>query len=75
MFLQQNGVGTVFTGTDAILILTKGNGQLKFQDIADAYLYLGPRASPVWDTVPLEAERDEEYKPELDPRSKLLRGH
>jgi hypothetical protein len=47
-------------------------GQLKFQDIADAYLYLVPRGSLVWDTLPPEVERDEEYKRELDRRNKIL---
>jgi hypothetical protein len=49
-------------------------GQLKFQDISDAYLYLGPRGSLVWDMVPPEVERDEEYKRERDRRNKLLRN-
>jgi uncharacterized iron-regulated protein len=48
-------------------------GELKFQDITDAFLYLGPRASLVWDMVPPEVEKDEEYKRELDRRKKLLR--
>jgi hypothetical protein len=48
-------------------------GGLKFQDIADAYLYLVPKASLVWDTVPPEVEQDEEYRRELERRNKLLR--
>jgi len=49
-------------------------GKLKFQDITDAYLYLGPKDSLVQDTVPPEVARDEEYKRELDRRNKLRRG-
>jgi len=48
-------------------------GELKFQDITDAFLYLGPKASLVWDSVPPKVEQDEEYKRELDRRNKLLR--
>jgi hypothetical protein len=48
-------------------------GELKFQDITDAFLYLGPRASLVWHSVPPKVEQDEEYKRELDRRNKLLR--
>jgi hypothetical protein len=48
-------------------------GELKFQDITDAFLYLGPPASLVWDSVPPKVEQDEEYKRELDRRNKLLR--
>jgi hypothetical protein len=47
--------------------------KLKFQDITDAYLYLGPKDSLVRDSVPPEVERDEEYKRELDRRNKLRR--
>jgi hypothetical protein len=49
-------------------------GQLKFQGIADAYLYLDPRGSLVWDTLPPEVERDEENKREHDRRKKLQRN-
>jgi hypothetical protein len=49
-------------------------GSLKFQDLTDAFLYLGPKDSLVWDTLPPEVERDEEYKRELDRRKKLLRN-
>jgi hypothetical protein len=48
-------------------------GSLKFQDITDAFLYLGPKASLVSDPIPPEVESDEEYKRELDRRRNLLR--
>jgi hypothetical protein len=47
---------------------------VKFQDMADAYLYLGPIASVIIDgTLPLEVQQDEEYQRELE-RRRQLRG-
>ena len=45
---------------------------MKFQDMADPYLYLGPKASVIIDeTIPLEVQRDEEYQRELQRRMQL----
>ncbi len=45
--------------------------RLKFQDITDAYLYFGPKASLIEDRLPPEVERDVDYKRELDRRRKI----
>jgi len=41
------------------------------QDVTDAYLYLGPKASLRYDSIPPEAHRDEAYQRELERRQKL----
>jgi hypothetical protein len=47
---------------------------MKFQDMTDAYLYLGPKDSVIIDdTIPPEVRQDEEYKRELERRRQLLR--
>ena len=46
---------------------------VKFQDMADAYLYLGPIESVVIDgTIPPEVQQDEGYQRELQLRRSLL---
>jgi hypothetical protein len=45
---------------------------LKLQDMADAYLYLGPIASVIIDGASPEAQQDEEYQRELQRRRSLL---
>ncbi|MGH9843650.1 MAG: hypothetical protein ACREEM_33350, partial [Blastocatellia bacterium] len=46
---------------------------LKYQDLTDAYLYLGPKDSVIIDgTLPLEVQQDEEYQRELERRRQLL---
>jgi hypothetical protein len=46
---------------------------MKFQDMTDAYLYLGPQASVIIDdAIPPEVQRDEEYKRELERRNRIL---
>ncbi len=45
---------------------------MKFQDMTDAYLYLGPKDSVIIDdTIPPETLQDEEYKRELERRRQL----
>jgi hypothetical protein len=44
---------------------------LKFQDLMDAYLYLGPKDSVILDTIPPEVQQDEEYQRELQRRRQL----
>jgi hypothetical protein len=46
---------------------------MKYQDVTDAYLYLGPKASLQQDTIPPEVLRDEEYQRELQRRRQLMR--
>jgi hypothetical protein len=41
------------------------------QDATDAYLYLGPKASLRYDSIPAEVYRDEAYKREIERRQKL----
>jgi hypothetical protein len=41
------------------------------QDVTDAYLYLGPKASLRYDSIPPEVQRDEAYQRELELRQKL----
>src|SRR5262245_4941085 len=41
------------------------------QDATDAYLYLGPKASLGYDSIPPEAHRDEAYQRELERRRQL----
>lgn len=56
-------------GSTSGLILWEG---LKFQDLTDAYLYLGPKDSVIIDgTIPLEVQQDEEYQRELERRRQL----
>ena len=46
---------------------------MKYQDMTDAYLYLGPIDSEVIDdTIPPEAQQDEDYQRELQRRRQLL---
>jgi hypothetical protein len=44
---------------------------MMIQDVTDAYLYLGPKASLRYDSIPPEAHRDEAYQRELERRQKL----
>jgi hypothetical protein len=45
---------------------------MKYQDMTDAHLYLGPKASQIIDdTIPPEVLNDEEYRRELDRRGQL----
>ena len=56
-------------GSTSALSLWEG---MKFQDMTDAYLYLGPKDSVIIDdTIPLEVQRDEEYQRELQRRRQL----
>jgi hypothetical protein len=48
--------------------------KMKFQDVADAYIYLGPKDSLQQDTIPPEVQRDEEYQRELERRRQLKRA-
>ncbi len=41
------------------------------QDVTDAYLYLGPKASLQYDSIPPEVQRDEAYQRELQRRQEL----
>jgi len=41
------------------------------QDVTDAYLYLGPKASLRYDSITPEAQRDEAYQRELQRRQEL----
>jgi len=57
-------------GETSALSLWEG---MKFQDMTDAYLYLGPKDSVVIDdTIPPEVRQDEEYQRELQRRRQLL---
>lgn len=44
---------------------------MMIQDVTDAYLYLGPKASLRYDSIPPEAQHDETYQRELERRQKL----
>lgn len=75
--------GVAYPVSNAIIILlpdgsrVPGSSQfqgMKFQDMTDAYLYLGPKDSVIIDdTIPPEVRQDEEYKRELERRRQLLR--
>lgn len=57
-------------GSTSALSMWEG---MKFQDMTDAYLYLGPKASVIIDdTIPPEVLRDEEYRRELERRNRIL---
>jgi hypothetical protein len=45
---------------------------MKIQDVTDAYLYLGPKASLRYDSIPPEVHRDEAYQRELERRRQLM---
>jgi hypothetical protein len=47
---------------------------MKIQEITDAYLYLGPKASITKDALPTEVLQDAEYQRELQRRRSLPRG-
>lgn len=44
---------------------------MMIQDVTDAYLYLGPKASLRYDSIPPEVQRDEAYQRELERRQQL----
>jgi len=44
---------------------------MTIQDVTDAYLYLGPKASLRYDSIPPEVQRDEAYQRELKRRQQL----
>src|SRR5215831_15412914 len=44
---------------------------MMIQDVTDAYLYLGPKASLRYDSIPPEVYRDEAYQRELERRQRL----
>jgi hypothetical protein len=56
-------------GSESGLSLWEG---MKLQDMADAYLYLGPKASVIIEGTSPEAQQDEEYQRELQRRRSLL---
>ncbi len=74
--------GVAYPPSKMIRILTPDGGStsalsmwegMKFQDMTDAYLYLGPKASVIIDdTIPPEVQRDEEYRRELERRNRIL---
>ena len=74
--------GVAYPPAKMIRLLTPDGGEtsalslwegMKFQDMTDAYLYLGPKDSMVIDdTIPPEARQDEEYQRELQRRRQLL---
>jgi hypothetical protein len=47
--------------------------EMKFQDVTDAYIYLGPIASLEQDAIPPEVQRDADYQWELQRRRQLIR--
>jgi hypothetical protein len=73
------GVG--YPVSSSIMILLPDGGRvpysskfkgMKFQDMTDAYLYIGPKDSVIIDdTIPPEVQRDEEYQRELQRRRQL----
>jgi hypothetical protein len=77
------GVG--FPVSNSIMILLPDGGRvpasskfkgMKFQDMTDAYLYLGPKDSVIIDdTIPPEVLQDEEYQRELQRRQQLRGGN
>ena len=74
--------GVAYPPSKMIRILTPDGGStsslsmwvgMKFQDMTDAYLYLGPKASVIIDdAIPPEVLRDEEYRRELERRNRIL---
>jgi hypothetical protein len=76
------GVG--YPVSSSIMILLPDGGRvpfsskfkgMKFQDMTDAYLYLGPKDSVIIDdTIPPEVQQDEEYQRELQRRRQLRGG-
>ncbi len=77
------GVG--YPVSNSIIILLPDGGRIpfsskfkgmKFQDMTDAYLYLGPKDSVIIDdTIPPEVLQDEEYQRELQRRQQLRGGN
>src|SRR5262245_15581976 len=77
--------GAAYPVSNAIMILLPDGGSapastkfkgMKFQDMTDAYLYLGPKDSVIIeDAIPPEALQDEEYQRELQRRQQLRGGN
>jgi hypothetical protein len=65
-------VGYMRTAPDAPLVRAPSPFKgMTFQDVTDAYLYLGPKASLRYDSIPPEVQRDEAYQRELERRRQL----
>ncbi len=65
-------VGYMRTAPDAPLVRAPSPFKgMMIQDVTDAYLYLGPKASLRQDAIPPEVQRDEAYQRELQRRQEV----
>jgi len=70
-----NSIITLLPDGGSVPFSSKFKG-MKFQDMTDAYLYLGPKDSMIInDTIPPEVLQDEEYQRELQRRQQLRSGN